>query len=111
MRVCRLLIAVASLVAEHGALGCMGLVALWHVESFWIRDRIHVPCIFRGILNHLNHKGSPRIPFINTPVLHNVLCLLLRLFFLVCETLKLTFSLVAQTLRICLQCRRPEFDP
>ena len=57
----------------------MGLVALRHVESFWTRDQIRVPCIVRGILNHLNHKGSPRIPFINALLLHTVLCLLLRL--------------------------------
>ena len=30
----------------------LGLVALRHVESSWIRDHKHVPCIGRGILNH-----------------------------------------------------------
>ena len=29
-----------------------GLVALWHVESSWIRDRTHVPCTGRWILIH-----------------------------------------------------------
>ena len=55
----RLLIAVASLVAEHRLwvrelqqLWHTGLVALWHVESSWIRDRTHVPCTGRWILIH-----------------------------------------------------------
>ena len=30
----------------------MGLVALWHVKSSQNRDRTHVPCIGRRILNH-----------------------------------------------------------
>ena len=30
-----------------------GLVALWHVGSSQSRDRNHVPCIGRQILNHL----------------------------------------------------------
>ena len=30
----------------------IGLVAPWHVESFWTRDRTHVPCIGRWILSH-----------------------------------------------------------
>ena len=29
-----------------------GLAALRHVESSWTRNRTHVPCIGRGILNH-----------------------------------------------------------
>ena len=29
-----------------------GLVALWQVGSSWTRDRIHVPCIGRQILNY-----------------------------------------------------------
>ena len=41
--VCRHLIAVASLVAEHK------LTALWHVESSWTRDRTSV---IKRILNH-----------------------------------------------------------
>ena len=54
--VCRLLIAVASLVAERRLKGlqklwCTGLVALWHVGSSWTRDGTHVPCIGRQILN------------------------------------------------------------
>ena len=36
----------------------MGLVALWHVESFQTRDRTLVPCIGRKILNPLCHHGS-----------------------------------------------------
>ena len=30
----------------------MNLVALWHVESFWMRDQTHVPCIVRQLLIH-----------------------------------------------------------
>ena len=29
-----------------------GLLAMWHVESSWTRDRTHVPCIGRWLLNH-----------------------------------------------------------
>ena len=34
------------------SLWCTGLVALWHVESSWPRDRTCVPCIGRQILSH-----------------------------------------------------------
>ena len=44
----RLLMAVASLVAE---LWCTGLVAPQHVGSSWTRDQTCVPCIGRRILN------------------------------------------------------------
>ena len=54
-----LLIAFASccraLAPEHGLSSYgwrIGLVAPWHVESFWTRDRTHVPCIGKWILNH-----------------------------------------------------------
>ena len=54
-----LLIAVASLVADHGLQVCglqqlwhTGLVAPWHVGSFRTRAQTHVPCIGRQILNH-----------------------------------------------------------
>lgn len=33
------------------ALGCSGLLALWHMRSSWTRDPIHTPCIVRQILN------------------------------------------------------------
>ena len=33
-------------------LWCMGLVAPWHVKSYWTRDQTHVPYIERQILNH-----------------------------------------------------------
>ena len=55
---CRLLIAVISLVLDHGlyrmgqAVVPRGLVALWHVESSQARDETHVPCIGRWTLNH-----------------------------------------------------------
>ena len=49
-----LLIVVVSLIAEHGFQGlwCMGLVALWRVESSRTRDRTRVTCTGRWILNH-----------------------------------------------------------
>ena len=42
-----------------------GLVVLWHVESSWTRDRTHVPCIGRQILNHQITRGSLLLPFKN----------------------------------------------
>ena len=67
---CKLLLAVASLVAEHGLQGlwasvavapglwqtgsvvvALGLVAPQQVGSSQTRDRTHVPCIGRQILN------------------------------------------------------------
>jgi len=56
--VCGLLIAVASLVADHGLQSAWASVvvvsvdALGHVESSQARDRTHVPCIGRQIPNH-----------------------------------------------------------
>ena len=47
-----LLIVVASLVGELGLQGGQASVVLLHVESPWSRDRTHVPCIDRQILNH-----------------------------------------------------------
>ena len=54
-----LLTAAASLVAEHGLSGAQASVVPvhelsrpWHVKSSWTRDRTHVPCIGRWILNH-----------------------------------------------------------
>ena len=52
----RLLIALASLVAEHGLQSADSVVtahaALWHVESSQTRDRTCDPCIGRRIPNH-----------------------------------------------------------
>ena len=62
--VCGLLIAVGSLVAEHGLQGSwaftvvaqpqwfwsIGLVALQHMESSWTRYQTHVPCLAGGFL-------------------------------------------------------------
>ena len=53
--VCRLLIAVASLIAEQGLQGvgcslCRGLIALQHVRSSRIRNRTHVSCIGKQLL-------------------------------------------------------------
>ena len=78
--VVKLLIAVASLAAEHRlqarglrsrdlcapehrlqSLWCMGLVAPWHAESSQTRDRTCVPCTGRWILI----QRSPHLCFIN----------------------------------------------
>ena len=40
----------------------MGLVALRHVGSSWIRDQTHVCCISRQILYHLATKENPQVP-------------------------------------------------
>ena len=60
-----LLIAVVSLVAEHGFQGTWaqqlprrGLTAPWHVGSFQIRNWTGVPCISRWILNHWTTRKS-----------------------------------------------------
>ena len=47
-----LLIVVASLVGELGLQDGQASAVLLHVESPWSRDRTHVPCIDRQILNH-----------------------------------------------------------
>ena len=76
--VCRLLIAVASLVAEHRLQACRlqqlwhvgsrvqaqqlwhwGLVAPRHVGSSRTRARTRVPCIGRRILNHCATREAP----------------------------------------------------
>ena len=76
--VCRLLVAVASLVAEHGPKGeraqelllpgsraqaqylwCVSLVALLYIGSFWTRDRTHVSCIGRWIPYHRATREVP----------------------------------------------------
>ena len=61
-----LFIAVASLVAEHRLwvrelqqLWHTGLVALWHVESSWIRGQACILCIGRWILTHCTTKEVP----------------------------------------------------
>ena len=41
----------------------MGLVALWHVESSWTRDGIHVHCIGRWVLIHCATGEVPPIFF------------------------------------------------
>ena len=55
--VCKPLIVVASLIAEHG-LSSYGLVAPQHVGSSHIRDRTHIFCIGQRILNHWLHSAS-----------------------------------------------------
>ena len=44
-------------------LWCVGLVALWHVGSFWTRAGTHVPCIGRWILNHCATREVPNLCF------------------------------------------------
>ena len=75
--VCRLLIAVASFVVDHGLqarglqqlrlagsraqvqqLWRTGLVALWHVGSSQTRAQTHVTCIGRWILNHCTTREA-----------------------------------------------------
>ena len=69
-----LLIAVASLVAEHRLQGTSlqqsrytGLVAPLHAEASQTRDQTHVPCIGRQILNHWTTRNSQQI--LNSTVL------------------------------------------
>ena len=57
-----LLFEVASLVVEHSSraqvqqLWCVGLVALWHVESSQTRDQTCVPCIGMWVLIHCTNR-------------------------------------------------------
>ena len=41
----------------------MGLIALWHVGSFQTRDRTHVPCNGRQVLNHSATRVVLHNPF------------------------------------------------
>ena len=60
---CRLLIAVASLVVaprprvQAQELWYLGLAGLRHVESSQTGDRVHVPCISRQILIYCTTRG------------------------------------------------------
>ena len=45
--------------AQAQQLWCMGLVVPRHVGSSWKRDRTHVPCIGRWILNHCATREVP----------------------------------------------------
>ena len=67
--VCRLLIAVTSLVASRvqaQQLWLAGLVALRHVGSSWTRAGTHVACIGRRILNHRATRAASRFQFQTT---------------------------------------------
>ena len=46
----------------------MGLVAPWRVGSSQTRDRTHVPCIGRQILNHWTTGEGPGIMFSLVPL-------------------------------------------
>ena len=77
----RLLLAVASLVSEHGSRASR-LQWLWHVGSvvaahglscpgarriLWTRDQTRVPCIGRQILNHWTTRKVPEIYVLVSP--------------------------------------------
>ena len=75
-------IAMASLISEHRLkvsefsraqrLQHVGLVAPWHVRSFWPRGQTHVPCIDRWI-NHWTTREAPRPLFsLNTLILSDL---------------------------------------
>ena len=80
--VCSLLIVVDYLIAEHRLqqlqfagsralvqqLWCMGLVALWHVESSWTRFQTHIPCNGRRILNHWTTRETLLSVFLITTI-------------------------------------------
>ena len=56
-----------------------GLAAPQHVESFWTKDRTHVPCIGRQTLNHWSTKEVSLLIFKNCLDLYwlhatNILC-------------------------------------
>ena len=55
--------------AQAQKLWCTGLVALWHVGSFWTRDQTHVPALAGGFLILLNYWTTREIqlPFIILP--------------------------------------------
>ena len=61
-------------------LWCKGLVAPWHVGSSRSRDRTHVPCIGRRILNHCATREVPMVFFLwmleQTKTVHFLLSLL-----------------------------------
>ena len=44
-------------------LWCMDLVTPWHVGSSWTRDRTHVPCTGRRILNHWTNREVQHFHF------------------------------------------------
>ena len=48
--------------------GDMGLVAPRHVGSSWTRDRTHVPCIGRQILNHCATREVLLLLYMNLPI-------------------------------------------
>ena len=70
-----------------------GLFALWHVESFRIRDRTCVPCIGRWTLN----QGTTRQVLVEVFWLQLILsdCLELFFFFTVVASVVLVFPIMA----------------
>ena len=52
----------------------MGLVALGHVESSWIRDQTRVSCIDRQILYHWATREVPSLSLINNNISSNNRC-------------------------------------
>ena len=57
---------------QAGSLQHMGLVTLRHMGSSQTRDRTHVPCIGRPILNHWATKEalSNSYPYSTNPISH-----------------------------------------
>ena len=103
-----------------GALGCesfsscccVGVVASWNVESFQTWDWTGVPCIGRWILNHRTTRKSyssfslKYFPFLKR---HKLFSPYVSQKIKHCPPNGLPLWLRWQS--ICLQCRRPEFNP
>ena len=49
--------------AQAQKLWCMGLDAPWHVGSSWTRNRTHIPCTGRWILNHCATREALSVYF------------------------------------------------
>ena len=62
----RLLLAVGSLIAEHGLYSVGSVVVAWGLS--YPRDRTCVPCIGRQILNHWTTRKVPKPLHFNTKI-------------------------------------------
>ena len=63
---CRCFSCCEALVTQVSVVWCKGLVVLHHVESSWTRNRTHVPCTGRQILNHWTTREIPCVnPSVN----------------------------------------------
>ena len=70
-------------------LWCMGLIALWHVESSWTRFQTHIPCNGRRILNHWTTRKTLLSVFLITTI--QWVCLMMNIFFHVHSGLRYSF--------------------